>query len=57
VSDGTVDPARVRQHLVTRLPEYLVPSRLTLLPRIPLTPDGGYDLSALPQPAGDDARP
>ncbi|MFE2070800.1 amino acid adenylation domain-containing protein [Streptomyces sp. NPDC059467] len=57
VSDPALDLARIRQHLVTRLPEYLIPGQLTLLPRIPLSPDGGHDRSALPVNAGDDARP
>jgi amino acid adenylation domain-containing protein len=45
--DATVDLGRLRQHLVTRLPGYLIPARIELLRRLPLTPDGWHDLSAL----------
>ena len=48
--DATVDLGRLRQHLVTRLPEYQIPARIELLRRLPLTPDGRHDLAAL---AGD----
>lgn len=34
VPDGPLDPDRVRQHLLSRLPERLVPRRLIQLPRI-----------------------
>jgi acyl carrier protein len=48
------DPERsvadVRQHLVTRLAERLVPAHLIVLDHLPLTADGEYDLSALPGP-------
>jgi acyl carrier protein len=40
----------VRQHLVTRLAERLIPAHLIVLDRLPLTADGDYDLSALPGP-------
>jgi amino acid adenylation domain-containing protein len=44
---GRVDLGRLRQHLVTRLPEYQIPARIELLRRLPLTPDGRHDLAAL----------
>lgn len=42
-----VDVDRLLQHLVTRLPEYLIPSRFELRDRLPLTPEGRHDLVAL----------
>jgi hypothetical protein len=45
--DGTVDLNRLRQHLVTQLPGYLIPARIELLRRLPLTADGRPDLAAL----------
>ena len=47
--DAAVDLARLRQHLVTRLPEYLIPRRVVVLDRFPLTLDGEYDLESLPE--------
>ncbi len=44
---GRVDLGRLRQHLVTRLPEYQIPARIELLRLLPLTPDGRHDLAAL----------
>jgi non-ribosomal peptide synthetase component F/acyl carrier protein len=44
-AEGT---AAVRQHLLTRLPASLIPERLFILDRLPLTADGRYDLEALP---------
>jgi amino acid adenylation domain-containing protein len=48
---GTVNIMRLRQHLVTRLPMYLIPADVVVLERLPLMPDGRYDLAALPGPA------
>jgi len=48
-----VDLGQLRQHLLTRLPETRVPSEIVILPRLPLTPEGGYDLGRLPEPVGD----
>jgi len=39
----TLDVARLRQHLVTRLPEYLIPRQITVLERLPLTDHGEHD--------------
>ncbi|WP_433389479.1 condensation domain-containing protein [Micromonospora sp. KLBMP9576] len=46
----------LRQSLVPRLPEFLVPAHVFVLDRLPRTPLGDYDLDALPQwdPDGDD---
>ncbi|HYY99662.1 MAG TPA: condensation domain-containing protein, partial [Pyrinomonadaceae bacterium] len=45
--------SRVREHLKERLPEYMMPSALVALERMPLTPNGKVDRRALP--ASDDA--
>jgi acyl-coenzyme A synthetase/AMP-(fatty) acid ligase len=45
---GAVNLARLRQHLVTRLPEYLIPRQVVEVGRLPRTLDGEYDLPALP---------
>jgi non-ribosomal peptide synthetase component E (peptide arylation enzyme) len=46
-----VDLSRLRQHLVTHLPEYLIPRRVVTMERLPLTAAGDYDLAELPDPA------
>ncbi len=47
-----VDFARLRQHLVTRLPEYLIPRQVVEVGRLELTLDGEYHLAALSDAAG-----
>lgn len=47
------DVAEIHQHLVSRLPDHLIPQHLFPLDALPLTPEGDYDLAALPQPDAD----
>ena len=51
VEDG-VDGEALRSWLRGRLPEFMVPSRVALLERLPSTPSGKVDRRALPAPEG-----
>ncbi|MDH6108606.1 amino acid adenylation domain-containing protein/non-ribosomal peptide synthase protein (TIGR01720 family) [Kitasatospora sp. MAP12-44] len=56
-ADGaSVDVAAVREHLATRLPEYMVPWAIEVLDRFPLTPGGKIDRRALPAPSASNAK-
>jgi amino acid adenylation domain-containing protein len=46
----TAEPASIRAHLTRTLPAYMIPTHLTTLPALPLTPHGKVDKAALPQP-------
>jgi aspartate racemase len=48
------DPGTLTRHLLDQLPMHMVPTTLTTVDRIPLTPTGKLDRDALPVP---DARP
>ncbi|MFI8436072.1 amino acid adenylation domain-containing protein [Streptomyces sp. NPDC079020] len=51
VTPGAVlDRRALRRHLSTVLPTYMIPSRFTELPELPLTPHGKVDTAALPVP-------
>ncbi|MFE3323800.1 amino acid adenylation domain-containing protein [Streptomyces sp. NPDC059176] len=56
---STVDPRAVRSGLAERLPDYMVPSGLVVLPTLPTTPNGKLDKAALPLPERptDSGRP
>ncbi|MER7169899.1 condensation domain-containing protein [Streptomyces mesophilus] len=49
-ADGEFDPAAAQPRLAARLPDALLPRHVVELERLPLTPDGTYDLAALPRP-------
>ncbi|MGJ5138766.1 non-ribosomal peptide synthase/polyketide synthase [Bradyrhizobium oligotrophicum] len=52
--DDGLDGAELRATLASALPDYMVPSRVMVLPLLPLTPNGKIDRKALPLP---DTRP
>ena len=47
---GGADTSALRAHLRGRLPDYMVPSVLVVLPSLPLTSHGKVDRRALPEP-------
>ncbi|MFF3757389.1 amino acid adenylation domain-containing protein [Streptomyces sp. NPDC002185] len=51
VSDPATDPEEIRRHVAARLPDHLVPTYLTTLDSLPVTPNGKIDKRALPAPA------
>ncbi|POA18110.1 non-ribosomal peptide synthetase [Pseudomonas sp. FW300-N1A1] len=53
-TDGLCE--RLREQLKACLPDYMVPVHLTLLARMPLTPNGKLDRKALPEPGVEQQR-
>jgi len=51
-ADTVLDVGRIRSHLAERLPNYMIPSRLMVIDRIPLTANGKLDRKALADTAG-----
>ncbi|WP_455901807.1 non-ribosomal peptide synthase/polyketide synthase [Rhodococcus gordoniae] len=55
-----IDPTAVKSHVAERLPAHMVPTVISVLDEIPLTPVGKLDRAALPAPelrAATDDRP
>jgi acyl carrier protein len=46
----TPDPADQRRFVAERLPEYMHPATITVIPKLPLAPNGKLDRAALPEP-------
>lgn len=49
-SGSAVSVSDLLQHLSSRLPPYMIPASLTILPRMPVTSSGKLDRQALPAP-------
>jgi acyl-coenzyme A synthetase/AMP-(fatty) acid ligase len=47
VGDLDVDTEMIRTAIAARLPAYMVPREIHLLPRLPLNPNGKFDRKAL----------
>ncbi|HEY9345619.1 MAG TPA: amino acid adenylation domain-containing protein, partial [Inquilinus sp.] len=48
--DAQPDEAGLKQHLLALVPDYMVPSRLLWLERLPISANGKLDRKALPEP-------
>ncbi|HLP44619.1 MAG TPA: AMP-binding protein, partial [Candidatus Kapabacteria bacterium] len=50
VSNRKLDVSELREYLSRELPGYMIPSSFVKLDKIPLTPSGKFDRTALPEP-------
>ena len=57
VAAATLDTNAARSQLRTRLPDYMVPAQIVVVPHWPLTPNGKIDRTALPAPGEEARRP
>jgi amino acid adenylation domain-containing protein len=51
------EPQHLREHLKQRLPDYMIPTLLLQVPRLPVTPNGKTDRAALSRAALEHLRP
>ncbi len=56
LKQGVIDLAALRDFLAERLPGYMLPARILVLPRLPLTENGKVDRQALVRAAADEDR-
>ncbi|HWA09040.1 MAG TPA: amino acid adenylation domain-containing protein, partial [Opitutaceae bacterium] len=54
---GAASIAELREHVRTRVPDYMVPAGIVLLEAFPLTPNGKIDRRALPAPEAATREP
>ncbi len=54
--DQKNSPEELRAHLKEQLPDFMVPSAIVLLSKIPLNPNGKVDRQALPKPEAVDTK-
>jgi amino acid adenylation domain-containing protein len=50
VCEGTPNTTGLKEFLAKKLPDYMIPSYIVILDKIPLTPNGKVDKKALPRP-------